>query len=65
MFKVQIIESEAGWGRKLDSEKEFETEEEARQFCKDYNNKYNPEGPVPEWYMYARMENQKEYGMLR
>lgn len=63
--KVFIIESEAGWGSKVDSEEEFDTEEEAIAFCKEYNDKYNPPGPTPEWYMYARLENQNFYGMLR
>lgn len=65
MTKVHIIESEAGWGRKISATKEFGTKEGAISFCKDYNNKYNPPGPTPDWYMYARMEGQKEFGMFR
>ena len=65
MVKVLIIESEVGWGTSVDHEREFETQDEAMQFCRDYNNKHNPPGPTPDWYMYARLEDQDEYGMLR
>jgi hypothetical protein len=64
-FKVFIIESERGWGTRVDETKEFPTREEAYQFCKEYNNKYNPPGGSPDWYMYARMEEQQGYGMIR
>jgi len=63
--KVLIIESERGWGQRIDEVKEFPTQEAAYQFCKDYNNKYNPIGETPDWYMYARLENQEEFGMIR
>jgi len=64
MHKVFIIESESGWGQKVDEVKEFPTREEAEKFCRDYNNKHNPPGPTPEWYMYAHLDGQG-YGMLR
>ena len=63
--KVLIIESEAGWGSRVDSEKEFDTKEEAIKYCKEYNDEYNPPGSTPEWYMYAKLEDQQFYGMLR
>ena len=57
MTKVYIIESEAGWGQKVDEVKEFDTKEEAEQFCRDYNNKHNPpSNKTPSWYMYAKLE---------
>ena len=64
--KVYIIEQELGWGSKVDEEKEFDTREEAIQFCKDYNDKYNT-GRImtPDWYMYARIEDQSQYNMIR
>lgn len=66
MVKVFIIESEVGWGRKIDEVKEFPDQESAEKFCKDYNTKHNPvSNTTPEWYMYAEVENQKQYGMLR
>ena len=51
-FAVEIIESEAGWGQRLDETKYFETYEEAEKFMKEYNKENNL--PVtPRWYMYA------------
>lgn len=55
-FKVYIIESESGWGSKVDEIKEFPTREEARNFAADYNNTYNTSTTVPDWYMYANFE---------
>ena len=57
-MKVLIIESERGWGQKIDEVKEFATREEAEKFCREYNDKYNPPmDSAPDWYMYARMED--------
>ena len=63
--KVFIIENEIGWGSKVDEEKEFDTREEAIQFCKDYNDEYNSGKGTPDWYMYARIEDQSQYNMIR
>lgn len=53
--RVCIIESERGWGSKVDEVKYFDTRQEAEAFCKQYNSKNNlPE--VPSWYMYASIE---------
>ncbi|MGD9381595.1 MAG: hypothetical protein PVI03_04050 [Candidatus Thorarchaeota archaeon] len=57
MTKVYIIESERGWGQKVDEVKEFETREEAVAFCKDFN-KDNNQFPVPDWYMVAKIEGE-------
>lgn len=63
--KVYIIESEKGWGQKIDEVKEFPSREEAEQFCRKYNAEHNPPmDETPEWYMYARLEGQG-FGMLR
>lgn len=53
-FVVHIIESEAGWGQKLDEVKEFDTEAEAKSFVKGYNEKYNNLPVTPSWYMVAQ-----------
>ena len=37
LYRVDIIESERGWGQKLDEIKYFDNEPEARAFCKIYN----------------------------
>ena len=67
MVKVYIIESEAGWGQKIEEEMDFPTQLEAEQFCKDYNTKYNPPmDEAPDWYMFAKVENQERgSAMLR
>jgi len=49
---VQIIESERGWGQRLDETKEFPTYEKAEAFIKEFNSK-NTEDTVPDWYMAA------------
>lgn len=63
MAKVVIIESEAGWGSKVDEILEFPTREEAKEFVESYNRKHNPgmyERPVkvPDWYMMAQLETE-------
>lgn len=54
LWKVEIIESERGWGSKLDETKFFDNQREAEEFCKTYNAQ-NTETIVPDWYMYARV----------
>lgn len=59
---VNIIESEAGWGQKVDDCLEFNTYEEAAKYVKEYNEKYNPPvKTVPDWYMYAAKPFQKQW----
>lgn len=65
MVKVYIIESEAGWGQRVDEVKEFPNAKKAEAFCRKYNRKYNPSGPTPSWYMYAKMEGDTSFGMMR
>jgi hypothetical protein len=59
-IKVNIIESEAGWGRKIDSTRTFETLAEAERFIKKYNKsnveKFDKTGVVPSWYMVAELD---------
>lgn len=54
VFKVDIIESELGWGQKVDETKYFDSKPEAEKFIKDYNEEHNSQASVPSWYMYAR-----------
>ena len=66
MVKVFIIESEAGWGQRVEETKEFPTREEAEKFCREYNRKHNPpKDSTPGWYMYARIEGDSTFGMMR
>jgi hypothetical protein len=54
-YRVHIVESERGWGRKIEDTKYFDTAEEAEQFIKTYNAKNPPlvNGRAPDWYMQA------------
>ncbi|MDD5149803.1 MAG: hypothetical protein PHC28_04895 [Flavobacterium sp.] len=54
MIKVYIIESERGWGQKIDEVKEFPDLETANKFINEYNSK-NDLDYVPDWYMYATL----------
>ena len=54
--KVYMIESERGWGSKVDEIKEFPTREEAVRFADEYNAKHNNEPSVPDWYIVAKVE---------
>lgn len=54
MIKVEIIESERGWGQKIDEIKEFKNIKEAQKFVKEFNSK-NDKDYVPDWYMYAKI----------
>lgn len=54
MVKVNIIESERGWGQRVDEVKEFETLEIAEAFCREFNAE-NTEETVPDWYMRAEV----------
>ncbi len=56
-WKVQIIESERGWGQRVDETLEFNTFEEAKAHQKKFNKPneedYAKTKYVPDWYMYA------------
>ena len=52
-YRVDIIESERGWGSKIDETIYFDNELEARLYVKVYNDKYNTATEVPDWYMKA------------
>lgn len=54
VFKVEIIESERGWGSKVDEVKFFTSRDEAEAFCKNFNKDNNLDY-VPDWYMVARI----------
>lgn len=51
---VYIIESERGWGQRVDEKKEFDSRKDAEDFVTEYNS-YNNKEIVPDWYMYARI----------
>ena len=51
-FKVAVIESERGWGQKIDDYMITLTKEKAEEFIKEFNA-YNDKDVVPDWYMRA------------
>lgn len=51
-YKVQLIESERGWGQKVDKIEYFDDPVEAKQFVDAFNASNNKDY-VPDWYMYA------------
>lgn len=51
-YRVDIIESERGWGQRLEGSHYFDSREEAAAFVKEYNADNNLD-VVPDWYMYA------------
>lgn len=53
MWKVTIIESERGWGQRVDEVKEFKSYEEAKKYQIEFNAQ-NDKDYVPDWYMYAQ-----------
>lgn len=55
MVKVLIIESERGWGQRVDSIQNFDTREKAISFCEEFNRDNN-EPVVPDWYMFATLD---------
>lgn len=53
LYRVDIIESERGWGQKVDETKFFDSFDSAAAFVESYNADL-PDGPAPDWYMIAR-----------
>ncbi len=60
-FRVLMIESEAGWGQKIDEIKTFKTKKAAIKFCETYNKRYNSEPTTPSWYIMARLEDDSRH----
>lgn len=52
MWSVTIIESERGWGQRVDEVKRFDTLADAEAFVKEFNSG-NTELVAPDWYMVA------------
>lgn len=50
--RVDIIETERGWGSKIDRIEYFDSKADAEEFVKEFNSK-NTDTLVPDWYMYA------------
>ena len=54
--KVTLYEFELGWGSRVDDTLYFETEDEARNYVKNFNSK-NTASTAPDWYMVAEYTN--------
>lgn len=54
-IKVLIREFERGWGNKIDEIKEFDTLQEAIDFCYTFNRE-NKLVVAPDWYMTAEIQ---------
>ena len=68
-YKIPVIESEGGWGSKIDDYMVCLSKEDALQFCKEFNSK-NTEPITPSWYMRADPDGEnitlsgKQYQLL-
>lgn len=51
-IKIAVIESESGWGSKIDDYMVCLSVEDAKDFAKEFNSK-NTEAVTPSWYMKA------------
>lgn len=51
-FLVTLIESERGWGQRIDDTIYFKEFEAAKNYVVNFNSKNNL-NYVPDWYMYA------------
>jgi hypothetical protein len=54
-LKVPVVESEAGWGRKIDDWMVCQSMEDAKLFEEEFNS-VNEDGPAPDWYMQVEGE---------
>ena len=54
VVQVAVVESERGWGQKIDEIKDFNSREEAEEFVKEFNS-HNTSETVPDWYMFAEI----------
>jgi hypothetical protein len=68
-IKIPVIESERGYGSKVDDYMICKSVEDANTFIKEFNSKNN-ESSTPDWYMYAEQTldpidlNDEQYNVL-
>jgi hypothetical protein len=53
IYTAVLIESERGWGQRVDETKEFKSEKKRDDFIKEFNASNN-KSTTPDWYMYAQ-----------
>ncbi len=56
--RVFMIESEAGWGQRIDEVKTFPSRAKAVAFAEAYNQRHNRAKMTPSWYIKAEVETQ-------
>jgi hypothetical protein len=52
-FRVDIIESERGWGQRIDEQRFFNSADAAYKFQEEFN-KVNTAPTAPDWYLQAQ-----------
>lgn len=52
-WRVTVIESERGWGQKVDEYRRFQTKEDAWRWADEFNSR-NTASMAPDWYMQAQ-----------
>lgn len=52
VYRVNVWESEKGWGSRIEERIDYPTPEEAKEYVEKFNS-YNSEYETPGWYMYA------------
>ena len=68
--KIAVIESESGWGSKIDDWMVCLTIDDCKLFKKEFNSKNNLDS-TPDWYMYADGEplpielDERKYAILK
>ncbi len=56
--RVLMIESEAGWGQRVDEIKTFPSRAKAVAFAEAYNRRHNTAPTAPSWYVKAEVEGE-------
>lgn len=57
---VYLIESERGWGTKVDEVKTFETYDEAMSYVEEFNKDYDFYGATPDYYYIAQYRGEDD-----
>ena len=52
-YRVDMLESEAGWGSRIDEVFYYKNQEDALEFVNRYNAEYNNQKTTPSWYIMA------------
>jgi hypothetical protein len=59
-YRIPVIESEKGWGRKIDDYMVCLTSEDCLEYKKDFNSE-NTDDVTPDWYMVVEGEPEEIY----